>query len=119
MSVNFSSSDVINEDQTSEFWNRDDEECSEEDISDSDGIFFTTQFSFYFFWERKGGFKEHCKFMYLIHCLRQIADGLAAKNLARSKLPAKLGFNEKIECLQRLEERYYKDKSSDKQVRSD
>ncbi|CAN6563665.1 unnamed protein product [Malus baccata var. baccata] len=74
-----SSSDVINEDQTSEFWNRDDEECSEEDISDSD-------------------------------------DGLAAKNLARSKLPAKLGFNEKIECLQRLEERYYKDKSSDKQM---
>lgn len=57
--------------------------------------------------------------MYIIHCLRQIADGLAAKNLARSKLPAKLGFNEKIECLQRLEERYYKDKSSDKQVRSD
>lgn len=42
MSVNFSSSDVINEDQTSEFWNRDDEDCSEEDISDSDGIFFTT-----------------------------------------------------------------------------
>ncbi|XP_068343544.1 ATP-dependent DNA helicase Q-like 3 [Pyrus communis] len=74
-----SSSDVINEDQTSEFWNRDDEDCSEEDISDSD-------------------------------------DGLAAKNLARSKLPAKLGFNEKIECLQRLEERYYKDKSSDKQM---
>ncbi|KAM1809872.1 hypothetical protein ACFX12_026707 [Malus domestica] len=74
-----SSSDVINEDQTSEFWNRDDEECSEEDISDSD-------------------------------------DGLAAKNLSRSKLPAKLGFNEKIECLQRLEERYYKDKSSDKQM---
>nr|XP_028944946.1 ATP-dependent DNA helicase Q-like 3 isoform X2 [Malus domestica]XP_028944954.1 ATP-dependent DNA helicase Q-like 3 isoform X2 [Malus domestica] len=74
-----SSSDVINEDQTSEFWNRDDEECSEEDISDSD-------------------------------------DGLAAKNLSRSKLPAKLGFNEKIECLQRLEERYYKDKSSDTQM---
>ncbi|KAM1361509.1 hypothetical protein EV2_027391 [Malus domestica] len=74
-----SSSDVINEDQTSEFWNRDDGECSEEDISDSD-------------------------------------DGLAAKNLSRSKLPAKLGFNEKIECLQRLEERYYKDKSSDKQM---
>ncbi|XP_009337199.2 ATP-dependent DNA helicase Q-like 3 isoform X1 [Pyrus x bretschneideri] len=74
-----SSSDVINEDQTSEFWNRDDEDCSEEDISDSD-------------------------------------DGLAAKNLARSKLPAKLGFNEKIECLQRLEERFYKDKSSDKQM---
>ncbi|KAM2723447.1 hypothetical protein EV1_026407 [Malus domestica] len=74
-----SSSDVINEDQTSEFWNRDDDECSEEDISDSD-------------------------------------DGLAAKNLSRSKLPAKLGFNEKIECLQRLEERYYKDKSSDTQM---
>lgn len=71
---------------------------------------------FTFFLGEKMGFKEHCKFMHLIHCLCQIADGLAAKNLARPKLPAKLGFNEKIECLQRLEERYYKDKSSDKQV---
>lgn len=46
-------------------------------------------------------------------------DGLAVKNLARSKLPKKLGISEKIECLQRLEERYYPDKSSDKQVLSD
>ncbi|ONH97553.1 hypothetical protein PRUPE_7G196400 [Prunus persica] len=75
-----SSSDMINEDGTSEFWNRDDEEsCSEDDISDSD-------------------------------------DGLAVKNLARSKLPKKVGISEKIECLQRLEERYYPDKSSDKQI---
>ncbi|CAB4318496.1 unnamed protein product [Prunus armeniaca] len=75
-----SSSDMINEVRTSEFWNRDDEEsCSEDDISDSD-------------------------------------DGLAVKNLARSKLPKKLGISEKIECLQRLEERYYPDKSSDKQI---
>ncbi|CAB4288127.1 unnamed protein product [Prunus armeniaca] len=43
-------------------------------------------------------------------------DGLAVKNLARSKLPKKLGISEKIECLQRLEERYYPDKSSDKQI---
>ncbi|KAI5320060.1 hypothetical protein L3X38_039768 [Prunus dulcis] len=75
-----SSSDTINEDRTSEFWNRGDEEsCSEDDISDSD-------------------------------------DGLAVKNLARSKLPKKVGISEKIECLQRLEERYYPDKSSDKQI---
>ncbi|XP_034224353.1 ATP-dependent DNA helicase Q-like 3 isoform X3 [Prunus dulcis] len=75
-----SSSDTINEDRNSEFWNRGDEEsCSEDDISDSD-------------------------------------DGLAVKNLARSKLPKKVGISEKIECLQRLEERYYPDKSSDKQI---
>ncbi|XP_034224352.1 ATP-dependent DNA helicase Q-like 3 isoform X2 [Prunus dulcis] len=54
-----SSSDTINEDRNSEFWNRGDEEsCSEDDISDSD-------------------------------------DGLAVKNLARSKLPKKINKPEK------------------------
>lgn len=42
MSFIFSSSSKVNEHQSSEFWNRDDEaSCSEEDISDSDGILFS------------------------------------------------------------------------------
>lgn len=76
-----SSSDVIGEDQLSEFWNRDDNASgSDEDISDSD-------------------------------------DGTeVVKSLARSKLPSKSGLNEKIEFLQRAEERYYQNKSSNQQV---
>jgi bloom syndrome protein len=79
-----SSSDVIGEDQLSEFWNRDDNASgSDEDISDSD-------------------------------------DGTeVVKSLARSKLPSKSGLNEKIEFLQRAEERYYQNKSSNQQVESE
>ncbi|XP_060674815.1 ATP-dependent DNA helicase Q-like 3 [Ziziphus jujuba] len=40
----------------------------------------------------------------------------AVKSLAMSKLPKKSGLNEKMEFLQRAEENYYKNKSSDKQV---
>lgn len=36
-----------------------------------------------------------------------------------SKLPKKSGLNEKMEFLQRAEENYYKNKSSDKQVQFD
>ncbi|XP_024181897.1 ATP-dependent DNA helicase Q-like 3 isoform X3 [Rosa chinensis] len=73
-----SSSNKVNEDQSSEFWNRDDEaSCSEEDISDSDD---------------------------------DVADLVAVKSLTRSKL-----IDEKLEALQRAEEKYYQNKS-DKQT---
>ncbi|XP_024181896.1 ATP-dependent DNA helicase Q-like 3 isoform X2 [Rosa chinensis] len=74
----FFSSNKVNEDQSSEFWNRDDEaSCSEEDISDSDD---------------------------------DVADLVAVKSLTRSKL-----IDEKLEALQRAEEKYYQNKS-DKQT---
>lgn len=43
----------------------------------------------------------------------------AVKSLAMSKLPTKSGLNEKMELLQSAEEKYYKNKSSDKQVQFD
>ncbi|KAM5547180.1 ATP-dependent DNA helicase Q-like 3 [Rosa sericea] len=74
-----SSSNKVNEDQSSEFWNRDDEaSCSEQDISDSDD---------------------------------DVADLAAVKSLTRSKL-----IDEKLEALQHAEEKYYQNKSSDKQT---
>ncbi|KAF3439702.1 hypothetical protein FNV43_RR17980 [Rhamnella rubrinervis] len=76
-----SNCDIIDEEKSSEYWNRDDEVSgSEEDISGSDD------------------------------------DAEVIKSLARSKLPAKSDLNEKMELLQRAEEKYYQNKTSDKQV---
>ncbi|XP_030943885.1 ATP-dependent DNA helicase Q-like 3 isoform X5 [Quercus lobata] len=76
-----SSSDMIDGEQSSEFWNRDDDTSgSDEDISDSDDA---TE---------------------------------VVKSLAKSKLPSKSGLNEKIELLQRAEERYYQNNFSNRKV---
>nr|XP_023884464.1 ATP-dependent DNA helicase Q-like 3 isoform X2 [Quercus suber] len=76
-----SSSDMIDGEQSSEFWNRDDDASgSDEDISDSDDA---TE---------------------------------VVKSLAKSKLPSKSGLNEKIELLQRAEERYYQNNFSNRKV---
>ncbi|XP_050260313.1 ATP-dependent DNA helicase Q-like 3 [Quercus robur] len=76
-----SSSDMIDGEQSSEFWNRDDDASGfDEDISDSDDA---TE---------------------------------VVKSLAKSKLPSKSGLNEKIELLQRAEERYYQNNFSNRKV---
>ncbi|XP_041005568.1 ATP-dependent DNA helicase Q-like 3 isoform X1 [Juglans microcarpa x Juglans regia] len=77
-----SSSDMIDGEQFSEFWNHDNDERrdSDEDISDYDDD--TTK---------------------------------AVQSLAGSKLPSHLGLDEKMEFLQRAEERYYQNNISDRQ----
>ncbi|GLT70588.1 hypothetical protein SLA2020_426590 [Shorea laevis] len=76
-----SSSNIVDEKQFSEFWNRDDDERgSEDDISDSDD------------------------------------DTEVVESLGRSKLPTNSRLEEKIEFLQRAEERYYQNKVSDRQI---
>ncbi|XP_030943883.1 ATP-dependent DNA helicase Q-like 3 isoform X3 [Quercus lobata] len=81
-----SSSDMIDGEQSSEFWNRDDDTSgSDEDISDSDAP--------------------------------KLPDATeVVKSLAKSKLPSKSGLNEKIELLQRAEERYYQNNFSNRKV---
>lgn len=39
------------------------------------------------------------------------------KNLTQSKFQSRLGVNEKLEFLQRAEEKYYQNENTDKQVR--
>ncbi|KAK4798278.1 hypothetical protein SAY86_030604 [Trapa natans] len=78
--IMMSSSESMNKDQQSEFWNRDDEaSCSEEDVSDSD------------------------------------EDTDVVRTLGMSKFQKKSGLSERINFLQRAEEKYY-NKDSDKQV---
>ncbi|KAK9989576.1 hypothetical protein SO802_029815 [Lithocarpus litseifolius] len=81
-----SSSDMIDGEQSSEFWNRDDDASgSDEDISDSDAP--------------------------------KLPDATeVVKSLAKSNLPSKSGLNEKIEFLQRAEERYYQNNFSNRKV---
>lgn len=40
----------------------------------------------------------------------------AVSNLARSKVQSRLGVNEKLDLLQRAEEKYYQSESTNKQV---
>lgn len=54
---------------------------------------------------------------YLISWVSQLPDGVeAVKSIAMSKMSKNSGLNEKIEFLQRAEERYYQNEISDKQV---
>ena len=105
---------MIDGEQSSEFWNRDDDASgSDEDISDSDGILFLSSF-FFFCW---GGGSAILSVYYLTHSAPKLPDATeVVKSLAKSKLPSKSGLNEKIELLQRAEERYYQNNFSNRKV---
>ena len=104
---------MIDGEQSSEFWNRDDDASgSDEDISDSDGILFLS--SFFFCW---GGGSAILSVYCLTHSAPKLPDATeVVKSLAKSKLPSKSGLNEKIELLQRAEERYYQNNFSNRKV---
>lgn len=54
---------------------------------------------------------------YLTHSAPKLPDATeVVKSLAKSKLPSKSGLNEKIELLQRAEERYYQNNFSNRKV---
>lgn len=116
----FSSSDIVDEKQFSEFWNRDDDaRGSEDDISDSDGISPFVNFVYLIL------ILYHFLLYHTVHCLTcrvlpQLPDDTeVAESLVRSKLPSNSGLEEKIELLQRAEERYYQTKASDRKVEAE
>lgn len=105
----------------SEFWNRDVEASgSEEDISESDGMYI----DYWGFWVpfTETTWKLSCLVSFLdfqswLSRNYLYLDALdAAKNAASSKTSAKLKLQDKIDMLQRAEENYYQNKSLDKQV---
>ncbi|KAK9131431.1 hypothetical protein Sjap_011918 [Stephania japonica] len=98
-----SSSDKVAEGHFTEFWNRDDEaSASEEDISDADDFLF------------KLSPIEYKGIRTILVRIDRDEDGLELmSNLSRSNFSSKSGVNEKIDALQRAEERYYKDKAHD------
>ncbi|KAG4949462.1 hypothetical protein JHK82_042676 [Glycine max] len=92
-----SSTDAIDREQLSEFWNQDEEaNGSEEDIPDSDGSVVIR--------------------LYIHVDEFSLVDGNEfVNNLTRSKLQSKLGVNEKLAMLQRAEENFYRNNNAYKQ----
>lgn len=69
---------------------------------------------FFFCW---GGGNVILLVYYLTHSAPKLPDATeVVKSLAKSKLPSKSGLNEKIEFLQRAEERYYQNNFSNRKV---
>uniref|UniRef100_A0A0R0G2N0 ATP-dependent DNA helicase RecQ zinc-binding domain-containing protein n=1 Tax=Glycine max TaxID=3847 RepID=A0A0R0G2N0_SOYBN len=93
-----SSTDAIDREQLSEFWNQDEEaNGSEEDIPDSDGRSVVIR-------------------LYIHVDEFSLVDGNEfVNNLTRSKLQSKLGVNEKLAMLQRAEENFYRNNNAYKQ----
>lgn len=69
---------------------------------------------FFFCW---GGGSVILSVYYLTRSAPKLPDATeVVKSLAKSKLPSKSGLNEKIELLQRAEERYYQNNFSNRKV---
>lgn len=107
---------MIDGEQYSEFWNHDEDDRrgSDEDISDSEGISS-------FLWGAP--LSSPVGMEVLLYCCLYLAwlnfsddTTEAVRSLAGSKLPSHLGLDDKIEFLQRAEERYNQNNISDRQV---
>ena len=95
----------------SEFWSRDDEAAaSEDDISDDDGVYFVILFNLAFLVDLSCQFK----FLKLRNLLPDGND--VVEGLTQSALPSKSRISDKMELLQRAEEKYYQNKDPEKQV---
>ena len=80
-------------------------------------IWFWWYIVFIFFFFCWGGGSVILSVYYLTHSAPKLPDATeVVKSLAKSKLPSKSGLNEKIELLQRAEERYYQNNFSNRKV---
>lgn len=74
-------------------------------------------YCFYLLFFCWGGGSAILSVYYLTHSAPKLPDATeVVKSLAKSKLPSKSGLNEKIELLQRAEERYYQNNFSNRKV---
>ncbi|CAN1226254.1 ATP-dependent DNA helicase Q-like 3 [Linum perenne] len=102
-----SSNDMVSGKQMSEFWNRDDEaSCSDEEISDSEGNTCNLK---HLFGENNAWNLDDISVFVITNLCTLLADGMedAKSVVAQSKFTRRAGLNEKMELLERAEEKYY------------